>query len=369
VVSAGVAASGGPVGASAQVSAGGGQNQFWKVTNQYAEKITAISAQLTATSQSFYQNINPGQFLRGVRFLVRSIGASGGTVTADNPPNTFFSLDLQNVDGSEILYPMSGFAHQTRNIHFRPWLGDPRLAYDYARSINPSFTLFLQPEIRHTAGVLSNTDARSQYRYNLVLNTAAQVVSGGTTAPTVSVTSYMDAWAQPDATDLQGNPNQPLPPGLNLQTVSRHETLTLLGAGAQNVFQIHETGNELRGWVAIVRDSNNARQDYLSDPIRLTIDNRNLGVLSPDELFQWANNMLAVYEGGAYTRDTGVYPYLRWFDPGQLKGQGWMATNNATKLIVETSTLSTATNVPGSIEFITDEVIPVGPIPADLDMI
>lgn len=352
-----------------QASASGGQNPFWKVTNQYAEKITAISQQLGTTTTSFYQNINPGQFLRGIRFIIRSASGSGGTATADNPPNVIFTVDLQNVDGSEIIYPMGGYAHAQRNLHFRPWLGDYRLQYDFAKNINPSMTLFLQPEIRWTAGVLSNTDARSQYRYNLVLNTAAQVVASGTTAPTVTVTSYMDAWAQPDATDLQGTPNQPLPPGLNLQTVSRHEILTLLGAGAQNIFQIHETGNELRGFIAIVRDSNNARQDYLSDPMRFTLDNRNLGVVSPDQLFQWAKDHLAIYQGGAYNRETGVYPYMRWFNPGDDKGQGWLATNNATKLLLETTTLSSATNVPGNVEFVTDEVIPVGPIPLELDML
>lgn len=360
-----VAASGGSVGA--VPSSAGGQNPFWKVTNQYAEKITAVTQQLGAATVSFYQNINPGQFLRGVRFIVRSTGGAGGTATADNPWNSIFSLDLQNVDGSEIIYPMGGFAHMQRNLYFRSWQGDPRLSYDYARSINPSFSLFLQPEIRLSAGVLSNTDARSQYRYNLVLNTDAQTHTGGSTAPTLTVTSYMDAWAQPDATDLQGTPNQPLPPGLNIQTVSRHETLTLLGAGAQNIFQIHETGNELRGFLAIVRDSNNARQDYLSDPMRFTIDNRNLGVLSPDELSQWGVNFNSSY--GGFNRDIGVYVFQRWFDPGDLKGQGWLATNNATKLLLETSTLSTATNVPGNVEFVTDEVIPVGPIPAELDMI
>ena len=33
-------------------------------------------------------------------------------------------------------------------------------------SLERAFTLFLQPEIRWTAGVLANTDTRSQYRFD-----------------------------------------------------------------------------------------------------------------------------------------------------------------------------------------------------------
>jgi hypothetical protein len=347
-----------------------GQNPFWMASNWYAEKMpTSISAQLGASQQSFLNNpVNPGQFLRCIRHGVRSTGGIGGVVTADAPWNTLLSVELDNVDGSQILYPMPGYSHFLAETYFREFYDSPASRYDWANSVNPSFTLPLRNEVRHTLGVLSNTDSRSQYKYSVTLAPAATVITSGSTAPTVTVTTFMDAWAQPDAKDLQLTPNQPLPPGLNVQNLRRHDLpVQLNSAGSDNVVISRAiTGNELRGVVVVLRDSNGARQDYASDPIRWTLDNRNLGALSPDQLFQWMQDF---YGANYFTRPTGVYVYNRHFNPGQLKGQGWLPTTNATKLMWEFATLSTGSNLPGTIELISDEMTPVGDIPPELDMI
>lgn len=346
------------------VSMSTGMNPFWQASNLYAEKITSVAAQPGTASTNQFQNINPGNFLRGVRFLVRSDGTGTGIPTADNPSIVFSSIDLENVDGGEILYPMNGYSHLQSQRYFRPWLLDPTQAYSYSRSANPSFDLFIQPEIRLTAGVLSNTDARSQYKYNYTQNTAANITSG--TAPTITVTTYMDAWGQPDPNDLEGVANQPLPPGLALQVKRRHQAgVTLQASGTDNIFQLVNTGNALRGIIAITRDANQVRQDALSDPIRWQQDNRNLGVFSPDMLFQWMDSQYAGYQMGP--RPQGVYVFPRFFNPGQLTGQGWLYTSNATKLTFETSTASGLVAGTGTVEFITDEVYPVqAAVPPDL---
>lgn len=341
-----------------------GMNPFWQASNLYAEKITSVTATPTTTTTNQFQNINPGNFLRGVRFLVRSDGTGTGVATADNPGISFNSLDLQNVDGGEIIYPMNGYSHLQAQRYFRPWNLDPTLAYSYSKSANPSVDLFIEPEIRLTAGVLSNTDARSLYKYNYTLNTANQITSG--TAPAITVTTFMDAWAQPDPQDLEGIANQPLPPGLALQVKRRHQAgVTLQGGGTDNIFQLVNTGNALRGIVAIVRDSNGVRQDGFSDPIRWQQDNRNLGVFSPDQLYQWMDEQYSGYQLGA--RPQGVYVFPRFFNPGDLTGQGWLYTSNATKLTFETSTASGLAAGTGTVEFITDEVYPVqATVPPDL---
>lgn len=342
----------------------GSVNPFWQASNLYAEKIAVINQATTAAVAPFFQAINPGNFLRNVRFLVRS--ASGtGTATADNPANVIQTLDLENVDGGEIIFPMTGYAHLQAQRYFRPWQLDPTLAYDYAQSANPSISLSMSPEIRLTAGVLSNTDSRSLYKYNLGLNTTASITSGN--APTVTITSYMDCWGQPDPHDLQNVPNEPLPPGLALQMKRRHQAgVTLQGGGTDNIFQVTLTGNALRGLVLIVRDNNGVRQDYLTDPIRWQQDNRNLGVFSPDMLFQWMNTQYSSYALG--TRPTGVYPFPRFYNPGDLTGQGWLYTTGATKLTLESVTSAAFTGgVTGTVEFISDEVYPVeNTVPADL---
>jgi hypothetical protein len=342
---------------------GAGTNPFWQASNLYAEKVTSTAVTPNATVQNFFQNINPGNFLRGVRFLVRSSGGTG-IPTADNPACSIQSLDLENVDGGEIIYPMGGYSQLQRQRYFRPWLLDPTTAYDYSSSANPSMSLFLEPEIRLTAGVLSNTDARSLYKYNLFVNTASQICSG--TAPNMVFTAYMDAWGQPDPQDLEGIPNTALPPGLALQVKVRHQAgVPLQGPGTDNIFQIVNTGNALRGIIAVIRDANGNRVDGLTDPIRWQQDNRNLGVFSPDMLYQWMNEQYQGYNIGP--RPAGVYVFPRFFNPGELTGQGWLYTNNATKLTFETSTASNVVSGIGSAEFITDEVYPVQPtVPPDL---
>ncbi len=355
---------------SADTSADAGQNPFQFVSNWYCEKMPNVNTLTLGSSQTPYSNlsINPGHFLRGPRLQVRSSGGAGGAITQDNPWNLFASAEVDNVDGANIVFPMPGFTHAMRIIFGRPWLADPRSRYDFAASVNPSFTMFLQPEIRHTAGCLSNTDSRSQYKYSYTLNTAAAIGATGT-APTVTVTPYMDAWAQPDATDLQGRQNQPLPPGLNIQTVARHETQTLNAAGANNVLLSHLTGNEVRLFGMIVRDSNNNRQDYIGDPLRWTLDSRNMGVFAPDELFQWMADFWSAWAAAPAARPTGVYVFPRFYDTGEMIGQGWLGTTNATKWQFEFTTLASAVNLPGTVEFFTEEVIPVGPIPPELDHI
>lgn len=367
----GIGATGASAGTTpAAADAGGGTVPFFYGSNLYAQKFGTIDAlTLTTTAQEYTYNVIPGGFLRGVRLQFRSTGGVGGTAAGDNPSNLFSSMKFENVDGSEIMKPMGGYAYLQGARYFRPWDGDPSLRRDWAAGANPSGSLFLRPELRMTAGVLANTDARSQYRVTYTLNTWANVITSGTTAPTVSVTKYAEIWAQPDSADQHGNPIEPLPPGLNLATLRRHDVKTINGASADNVIQLSLTGNEIRGLILIVRDSNNARQDYLSDPIRWTIDNRNLGVFSPEEVFDQMDDFYDAQGYGVMTRPTGVYVFPRYYQPGQLKGSSWLGTTNATYLTWESATLATATNVPGTVEIVADEVVAVGSIPMELESI
>lgn len=352
-------------------SAGGGATvPFYYASNLYAQKFGTTDAfQLTTTSEEFQYNVQPGGFLRGVRLQMRSTGGVGGAVTPDSPWNAFQSTVLENVDGSEIKKPMGGYADYLGGRFFRPWDGDAARRFDYVQGINPACSLFIRPELRQTAGVLANTDARTQYRIRYTLNTAANVITGGGTAPTLSVTKYAEIWAQPDATDLHGNVPERLPPGLNLQTLRRHQILDLNGASSDNQFQLSLTGNEIRGALLVVRDSNNARQDYLSDPIRWYLDNRNLGVFSPDEVFNLMGDFYEQLQNGTSDRPQGVYVFPRFSDPGRMVGQSWLGTTNATYIAWETATAAGATNVPGTVEIILDEVIPQGPLPGELESI
>lgn len=379
--------------------AGAGGNPFQLASNWYAEKNNqgGTTSFTVGTSQAAVGGaINAGQYLRGVRLMVRTTTAgTAGTAatTSDMPFNLLTQVDLVNVDGSEILYSMGGYSHYIAQKYTRPWQGDPAAYPDAANStvLSPQFTLFLQPEIRWTAGCLANTDSRSQYRFDATIDTAANIVQGGTawsTGPVVAVTPYMDAWAQPDDRDLQGTQNQPVPPGVNLQVKRRHQIFTLNAASSDNIMQSALTGNALRAQIFVTRTtSNNTRSDLFTDPITWQIDNRSMGKISTQVgstqaagsglLEQWMFEFYQEYfatkaaqgaTGGPiatayvpFARETGVYVFPRFLKPGSLHGQGWLYTANNTKEIFETST-STNFSTSATAELISDEVYPVGPV-------
>lgn len=355
----------------APVNAGGGGATvpFILASNIYVEKFNTDATALTTGQQPRTINVIPNGYMSGVRMEVRSAGATGGTVVADAPWALFPNVELDNIDGANIIYPMGGYAHYAANWFFKPWLGDPSRRFDYANSINPSFSLLMQPEIRGTAGVLANTDARSQYKIAYTLNSTTGIVTNLTGTLTTTTTLYLETWAQPDARDLHNNPQEAVPPGLNLQTLRRHQVLTLNGPGSANTLQLANTGNELRGVLFIVRDANGVRRDILSDPIRLRLDTRAMGTFSPSELFNLMNDEYDQLQNGTSVRPDGIYFWKRFRDPGDFTGQGWLTTTNATYAIWETATSALAANGIGTVEIVTDEAIPVGPVPAELDSI
>jgi hypothetical protein len=206
------------------------------------------------------------------------------------------------------------------------------------------------------------------------------------TLPQYNITPYMDAWAQPDANDLQGTPNQPVPPGVNLQVKRRHQLFTL-NSGADNTVLSTLTGNAIRCAVLIARGSGaGVRVDGFSDPFYWYLDNRSLGRLNPDIIRQWAEDQYNPYNtygtasqagsdfysvannatdglaantgnyAGAASEDFGVAVFPRFIEPGDLYGQGWLYTANSTKLAWET----VAANSAVSYELVCDEVYPVG---------
>lgn len=388
----------GNAGGGAQGGGPGGANPFQLATNLYAEKNLQggqTGLLLSANPVVGGGSVNAGQYLRALRLMYRTItpGATGTALNLDGPFSVFSQLDLTNVDGSEILYNMGGYSYYVGEKYFRPWLTDPAKRYDFqipTATSGGSCTISLMPEIRFSAGVLANTDTRSQYRYDYALSGAG--LGTYVTYPTVALIPYMDAWAQPDAQDLQGTPNQPVPPGVNLQVKRRHQIFTLNANGSDNVLLSTLTGNAIRGMVLITRNSSNVRVDGFTDPIYWQLDNRSLGRLNPDIVRQWtedfynddniygmssqnagaagafvsnnASDGLAANTlyAGSGSADLGAYTFQRFMDPGELYGQGWLYTANSTKLQWESTTQNSA----ATCELITDEVYPVGAVDPQL---
>lgn len=350
----------------------GGEVPWFFGTNIYVEKIFTDTWTMTTSQQEFVHNINPGGYLRGYRVVVGSSGGAlgGGTLSADAPWSLFASMSLENLDGAPMIYPMGGYAQYARLNYSRPWLRDPATRGNYSAGPNPGGSLFMQPEIRQSAGCLANTDARAQYRSRVTVDTLANFISGGApTAPTLTISQYMEAWAQPDKYDLEGRQIGQVPPGIGLSTLSRHQFYSFNSAGTANTIQLSNMGNEQRLILFIARNSSNVRTDLLTDPIRWRIDARSMGVFAPQEVFDQMDDFYGGNSGIIGTRPAGVYAFPRFYRPGEMFGQSWLGTTNATYIIFESATGTGGTN--GSLEIITDEVAPNGEaiVPRELESI
>jgi hypothetical protein len=389
----GVAASGTGTGTPASAGAGG-QNPFWEVTNLFSQKnkIGGFAGLINAGIQSIGGQINFGNYFRGLRLQVRTVTPGVGaftpptTYTGDKGFQLFAQMGIQNTDGAEILFDViNGFAYYERHKYGRSWLKDWAAAYDYFNlygTTGISFTAFLATEVRQQLGALENTDTRSQYTFsaNIAASGAgnSQLGTFATTQPNLAVTPYTDMWAQPDNNDLEGVSNQRIPPGVNFQTKTRHQIFALGVNGTDNNFLSTLTGNALRLVLWIARDSAGNRQDAFTEPLTLTLDNRNLGNLSQDQLWRWADDQCGSF--GITARDTGVYPLVRWYDPGNMYGQGWLYTANSTAFNLETVTGAGAPSggpapsttgpgvvtTPGTVELLQEEVYAVGAIDPSL---
>jgi len=348
-------------------------------TYEYSEPIATYTVTPGASSQDLpVTNIIPGGFLRGVSLIVTSTGGTQGTgvFSADNPWSLFGSLTFESIDGTPMLYPMNGWSYYCAARYTRPWSGDPatdETAF-YASGANPAFRLSYYLEARATLGCVPNTDARAQYRFRATVNPLSSAnPSGGlyttlgtATAPTVTVAVALETYAQPPRATYTGAPVQPLPPGLALQRFLSHQ-IDNVGTG-DNTVKEQRTGNLIRSLILVFRDTNGNRVDLTSDPIRWRVDNTQLLVESRNrrDYEMWKFFSQQTSPGVASVgRPTGVYVYPRWQNPGEMLGQAWLETIEATFLQFEV--LGAASG--GTMECITEDLVPVGGVVPQLQNI
>lgn len=329
--------------------------------------------------------ITPGNFLSGVTLSITASGGvlgSASSITNDGALAVLPSLELADTGGGSILYPMSLFASAMSQKYLRPWSGDPIKRPGFSNSINPTVTLDYSVEIRDTLACLINTDARAQYRLNLVVAPGANLAGAtGTTYPTITINGWLNAWAQPDAVDLAGRNIAPFPPGLSVQRKLMHETVNL--NSGNNTVRLTLTGNEIRGLLLIFRDTNGNRVD-LTDAnagvMQFRLDNRVIWRSKQSQIIEAMNSFYSRYFGGGvsgtgfsgasgaftgsttaagFNRETGVYAIPRFRDPGSLGGEYWLQTVEQSLLQIEFNGGDGATTV----EVIYDQLAVAG----DLD--
>lgn len=342
---------------------------------QYEEWMALDTHTLGTTSFTVLHNITPGGFLRGILFVVSSATGVLGTtasLVSTTPWSIIKTITLESIDGTPILYPMGGYSYYLVSRYCRPWDMDPALdPTTFSNSINPKFRLRVFTEGRITIGVLPNTDARAQYRLRYTLNplvapattkTGLVTVSTGVTAPKVTITLFLETYAQPPQSDYAGNPIVQIPDGLTLQRFVSHQSGTTTNTGNFSI-KSNRVGNLVRTLFYVFRSSAGARTNLTSDPIRLRLDNTQLWSrkrASWDyDVTRFGSQQNALQTGA---RPTGVYVYFRFHNPGQMDGDYWLPTTEASYL------LGTFNGGPssGTLETITEDLAPAGPVPAYL---
>jgi hypothetical protein len=331
-------------------------------------------------STEFVHNITPGGFLRGITFSVTSTGGVLGTtatLAGDSPFSLIQSMTLESIDGTPILYPMYGYDYYLISRWLRQWDGDPvndlgNSGTAYQNTINPQFRLRFFAESRMTIGVLPNTDARAQYRLRYTIAPLVQPTgtnyglvssSTGVTAPTTTINLYLETYAQPPATDYGGNPIAQVPDGIALQRFCSHQSGDPTNTGT-STNKLNRVGNLIRGLILVLRNSSSVRTDLTADPIRWRLDNTQLLSEYRDrrdyEMGRWGKQANASTYNSQ--RQTGVYAYNRYHNPGAMDGPYWLPTTEASYLVFELNGGQSS----GTQETVTEDLAPAGPVPAYL---
>lgn len=349
---------------------------------EYSEWMAQDSLTM-GNSNEYVHQITPGGFLRGITFSLTSASGVLGTtasLASDAPWSVLQSMTLESIDGTPILYPMLGYSYYLVARYCRPWDGDP--ANDgttntggvggYSATVNPGFRLRFFVEGRITIGVLPNTDARAQYRlrytvapllqgatsaYGLVTSTT------GVTAPVLTFNLYLETYAQPPSVDYAGNPIVQIPDGLTLQRFVSHQAGDTTNTGSFTVKE-NRVGNLIRALILVQRSSASVRTDLTADPIRWRLDNTQLLSEYRDrrdfEMDRFGSQQNArLYNSN---RPTGVYVYFRYHNPGQMDGNYWLPTTEASYLQYELN----GGVASGNLETITEDLAPAGPVPSYL---
>jgi hypothetical protein len=350
---------------------------------EYSEWMAQDSLTM-GNSTEYVHQITPGGFLRGITFSLTSASGVLGTTASlvgDSPWSVIQSMTLESIDGTPILYPMLGYSYYLVARYCRPWDGDPAAdgttntaaVGGYQNTINPFFRLRFFVEGRITIGVLPNTDARAQYRLRYTVAPLLQpagssyglvsTTTTGVTAPVLTFNLYLETYAQPPQVDYSGNPIVQIPDGLTLQRFVSHQAGDNTNTGTFTIKE-NRVGNLIRTLLLVVRNSVGVRTDLTADPIRWRLDNTQLLSEYRDrrdfEMDRFGSQQNArLYNSN---KPTGLYVYFRYHNPGQMDGNYWLPTTEASYLQFELNGGPSS----GTLESVTEDLAPAGPVPSYL---
>jgi hypothetical protein len=362
-----------------------GQNQrnvvpFIRATKKHREPFfDQTNALGTALSPI---NVPAYGFLRGIWVRVDSTGAAGAssiTTANDAPWNIFSFMGLFDVNGAPLYGPFSsGYRafligkYGAYHRYFDGFAADFQ-APSQANGGNGRWWYYIPVEMvrRNGMGSLANLNAAATYKLQLTLNSQAAVWPSGTftTAPSVRVRCWIDAWAQPPATDLLGNMTAQVPVSHGT-TQFWSEQVYPIGAGQQTV-RLVRVGLYVRELIVSLLTSAGARDttdgDW-ADPVQLFLDGFELVNVSQNFLWTEQHSLYnltpngAAAAGAAGTRDLGVYVFQFVDDDSAILGNEernrYIPTLQSSRLEIRGAFAGSA----GQLSVLTNDIAPQGDI-------
>lgn len=293
-------------------------------------------------------------------FTGGTIGA--GVLSADYPWNVFQSISLSDTNGAPIFGPLDGFATYITNLAggyaFRM---DPAQSPWFAATFNGAFFLRVPIEISHHDGLgsLANQNSAATYQLNLTVNPSTVVYSTApTTAASLRVRGYLEAWSLPNATDRAGRPQAQLPPAHGTTQYWSNQIRPV--AVGNNTTPLTRTGNLIRNLVFINRTTAGVRSDgVMPNPAQIQWDARSMNQDTQNYRTQhWfeASNI--------GTRPTGVFVWNFNTSSDNLAGDDtpalWWATVQASRI-----ELDGVAEVAGNVQIVTNDIAPGEVNPAE----
>ena len=359
---------------------------FTSSARRHREQMALANAVISPSTNTFPAQTVPEQaipaygFLRGLWLRVVAAGGTGaGAVgAADAPFNVLGAVSITDPDGAPIYSVNSGYTgyiiHKYGGYLNGAGIVDPKLDNFFANVSgtggNFQFQLWLPLEIsmRNGLGALPNTDSGKQYKLNIQTNPSSTVYTTppATTAPTVTLTAFIDCWTQPPTTDVLGRALTRVPPVVGTTQYWSRQSIPV-NAGQSNGQTFGRVGNIVRGWIFIYRNAAGVRQTSIGgnwpNPAIIYRDGYNYDVI---EVNNWQEEIALRYgltaagdAAGGF--DNGVFPYMFIFDldmtPGnEIRGQYWPTLQSSR---IE---LDGTYGVAGTLEVLTNDIAPTGDI-------
>jgi len=207
-------------------------------------------------------------YLRRLLLVITGTGGTlgPGVVSADFPWNTFSQVAVTQPNGEEMYGgpTFSGYHAYLAAVHAgRLLVNDPKVMPSFVSTINYRFILpiVFEMDAEHGVGALPNQDFSAPWKLQLTINPSTVIYSTPpTTAPTLTLETYMDCWTVPSAVNaLNPNIQQEVAPPL-LGTLNKW-TIQQYAVPASSLFNVllQRKGNAIRNLVFVIRNSAGAR--------------------------------------------------------------------------------------------------------------